>query len=362
MPTTSGSSVLSRANAALRSGVSGYRQLPPATGLVIALVLAIELVSLIFSGLPDSACLSARGYLSSPLLGILRLFSNHFVHIGVLHVILNALTWPVFAVPAETALGTVQFAHILLVLAVVDSALYVVLGLFLGLFVDEWGTDCSAGLSTLIFSFLTIEACQSRGIFETLHIGTFQIPGPAFPMIIFGISSMIFPTASFVGHLSGLLGGYLFAFKVLDRLHLPTRILNTLENGRLFAHVSRWQTFVPHPAALSLPTHSRDLPGSSNFSLSNPFGRPISARYAPVNNPIDGGASELGANTNDDEDDDDSNVNDNDPLMWDDDEIIAEGNAHGPNDTLIDEDGGGGEGGGGDEGGDTADLLGAQKA
>ncbi|KAJ3148274.1 hypothetical protein HDU89_004871 [Geranomyces variabilis] len=318
MPTANGSSVLSRANAALRSGVSGYRQLPPATGLVIALVLAIELVSLIFSGLPESACLSARGYLSSPLLGILRLFSNHFVHIGVLHVILNALSWPVFAVPAETALGTVQFAHVVLVLAAVDSAIYVVLGLFLGLFVDEWGTACSAGLSTLIFSFLTIEACQSRGIFETLHIGTFQIPGPAFPTIIFGISSMIFPTASFVGHLSGLLGGYLCAYFL----------------GKM----------------------------SSSFSLSNPFGRPISARYAPVNNPIGGGASELGTNTNDDEDDDDSNVNDNDPLMWDDDEIIVEGNAHGPNDTLIDEDGGGDGGGGGDDGGDTADLLGAQKA
>ncbi|KAJ3175435.1 hypothetical protein HDU87_006255 [Geranomyces variabilis] len=356
-------SLITRANAALRSGIASYRQLPPTTMLVIGLVLAIELVSLIFSGLPESACLSARGYLASPLLGIVRLFSNHFVHVGVLHVILNSLTWPVFAVPAETALGTAQFAHVVLVLAAVDSALYVILGLFLGLFVDGFGTACSAGLSTLIFSFLTIEACQSRGIFETLHIGTFQIPGPAFPAIIFGISSMIFPTASFVGHLSGLLGGYLFAFKILDRLLLPARILNTLENGRLFAQVSRWQTFVPHPAALSLPTHSRDLPGSSNFSLSNPFGRPISARYAPVNNPIGGGGatSEIGT------EDASSNNGDNDPLMWDEDEIIVEGNAHGPADTLIDvpedddeDDGGAGDGGG--ENTDAADLLGAQKA
>ncbi|KAJ3150062.1 hypothetical protein HDU86_006786 [Geranomyces michiganensis] len=286
---------------ALRGTAASYRSLPPTTAVIIAVCFTLQLLSFLFTSLPQTACLSARNYLSSPLTSIPRLFLNHFVHVGVLHFVLNSLAWPAFAVPAETALGTVQFAYVVMLLSVVDSVIYITLGLVLGVVVEG-----------------------------------------------------------------------LVAFKVLDRLLLPTRIIDTLETGRLFARISRWQSFVPAPAAVSLPTNARSLPGSnSSFSLPNPFGRTAagSARYAPLNNPVGAGSS----SDRDNNTDTDNDLNDNDPLMWDEDEILEEEDAEEgagggvvkrPADTLVDVDGVDEDGGGGGGGtiAATADLLGVEKA
>ncbi|KAI8908739.1 hypothetical protein DFJ77DRAFT_473152 [Powellomyces hirtus] len=296
----------------LRSLIINARTLPPTTGLVILISLLLQLLSFVWTSLPETGCLASRAYLHSPIISFPRLLVNHFVHVGIWHVVLNSFSWPVFAIPAEQMLGSVQFGHLIVVLAGVSSALYVLLSAFFGLMINGFARACTAGLSGLIFSLMTIEASHQRGLFERLHIGNYEIPSMAFPWIVFGISSIFFPTASFFGHMSGILAGTLYAYGMLDFLLLPARFLDVLENGRLCGCVVRWPTFIPHPAALALPTNSRDSApssaGAGRFGFSNPFrggGGGASARYAPINNPI--GAA-------------DDSDNDNDPLLWDEEE------------------------------------------
>ncbi|KAJ3019562.1 hypothetical protein HKX48_001989 [Thoreauomyces humboldtii] len=154
---------------AARHVLATLATLPSGTVFVLLLCLGLHILSYPFSFLGNAGCLAANAYISSPISNVLKLLSNHFLHVGWWHLIMNSMAWPSFAVPLEQELGTYQFMHVILLLSLVSSFIYVLVGAFFGLMITQFGAACSEGLSALIFALLTIEASHARGLFERLQ-------------------------------------------------------------------------------------------------------------------------------------------------------------------------------------------------
>ncbi|KNC99258.1 uncharacterized protein SPPG_05513 [Spizellomyces punctatus DAOM BR117] len=314
---------------ALREGVvrvgqfltSAYTDLPLGTAIIVSACVVIHFLNIFTKDLAwtSKGCLAAWAYLKAPVANFHRLFANQFLHVGIFHLVLNILAFPSFAAPIERDIGTFQFLHVIFLWSFINSFLYVLLGSILGLItLTGWGTACSAGLSGLIFSALTVEAVLERGIFTPRRIFGREIAGVAYPWIIFGIAAIITPWASFIGHLSGILGGMLYAYHLLDFLLLPSRFIAALQSARIFSALTARSNYHEAPGGVALPTNANELPstGGAASSRGGLFSKVRSAfggaRYTPVGNPPL------------------SPDDDNDPLLWEDDEPDLEDNVEQP--------------------------------
>eukprot|EP00455_Lapot_gusevi_P015793 TRINITY_DN18049_c0_g1_i2.p1 TRINITY_DN18049_c0_g1~~TRINITY_DN18049_c0_g1_i2.p1 ORF type:complete len:218 (-),score=19.95 TRINITY_DN18049_c0_g1_i2:95-709(-) len=69
----------------------------------------------------------------------------------------------------------------------------------------------SLGYSCVVFGWMTIESMAFRGTYMTM-LGLFAIPSEFAPFFSLLVTQLIVPNASFIGHLSGILIGYLVSF------------------------------------------------------------------------------------------------------------------------------------------------------
>ncbi|KAI8826810.1 uncharacterized protein EV422DRAFT_11677 [Fimicolochytrium jonesii] len=320
-PTGGGRSGTSIFRTALQKITLYFTSLTLGTTIIIGLCVFIHLLNILFS-LTDNFCLQSPAYFSSPLSSFPKLFTNHFTHTDIFHLIGNMFVFPAVAGPLERDLGTFQFLHAVgIILALVASFLYIIVGGVIGVIIKAIGQQCSLGLSGLIFALMTVEAWQGRPPFEHVHIGSWEILGHYLPWIIFGISSIIYPWSSFVGHLTGILAGILYGMGFLDILLLRPRQLAALRDARIFSGLTRRRNFVDTQGSVALPTTS---PGGSARVL-NPFGGSSSAPNHKsttsgsgfFNNFTRNGSQARGGPSYTSLSDDALLNSDNDPLLWD---------------------------------------------
>lgn len=66
----------------------------------------------------------------------------------------------------------------------------------------------SAGLSGVIFSILVVDVSASMEPSQNV-LGLFSVPTAAYPWVLLVMMSLMMPNVSFVGHLCGIVSGYL---------------------------------------------------------------------------------------------------------------------------------------------------------
>jgi hypothetical protein len=125
----------------------------------------------------------------------------------------------------ERSHGTVYTGVMLNLFAVFTAIPYCVFGYYL------WPNTSVIGASGWFFSFLTYYAYHESLIKPTITITpTISFPTLYAPLVLVLITAIIMPGSSFMGHFFGVVVGYAYAFKYMDILVPPSKVIEWIED------------------------------------------------------------------------------------------------------------------------------------
>ena len=168
-----------------------------------------------------------------------RIFSSAFVHGGLMHIGFNMFNFVVTGPSLERRIGTLRLLNLVLVLVAALGALYmfVAFGALLAGFRRFW-SECSVGFSGVIFALITIDSL-SAPLNAQYDVWGVHIPARWYPWAMLAFTQLIMPNVSFIGHLVGILGAYLWHAHVLAPLLVPASWLAWAEDTlplKIFQH------------------------------------------------------------------------------------------------------------------------------
>jgi membrane associated rhomboid family serine protease len=149
-----------------------------------------------------------------------RCGTSQLAHVELLHLIFNlSALWSVGI--AEQILGTMYYlkitAALFLLSPVICLALYHVAIQYTGR--EQYRTTTAVGYSCVLFGWMTVMAVRQPGGITMLPLfGAANLPMWLTPFGSLLFTSLVIPKASFVGHLAGILAGYLISIPVFDYL------------------------------------------------------------------------------------------------------------------------------------------------
>jgi hypothetical protein len=147
--------------------------------------------------------------------------------------------------------GTIQFAWLSLVFALLGGTLHSLAG------ASGASRECALGLSGVIFSLVVVDSHLTPTATRTIF-GCFNVATRWYPLALLAFLQLLLPSASVLGHLSGVIIGYAYCWGYLNWAVLSQTSINTLERARCLAGVVARPQFV---LATGLPDpHGGGLP------------------------------------------------------------------------------------------------------
>lgn len=139
-----------------------------------------------------------------------RCVTSSFSHVSALHLVFNMVSLVQLA-PLETALGSLEYVKAVFVLLAVSNALVLLFSHLLITYarMERYLSSYALGYSCVVFGLMTVQY-QRTG--DTFSFFGAALPSTLLPFFYLAATQVLVPQASFVGHLSGILGGFLFAF------------------------------------------------------------------------------------------------------------------------------------------------------
>eukprot|EP00238_Polyblepharides_amylifera_P006462 CAMPEP_0196585262 /NCGR_PEP_ID=MMETSP1081-20130531/50055_1 /TAXON_ID=36882 /ORGANISM="Pyramimonas amylifera, Strain CCMP720" /LENGTH=337 /DNA_ID=CAMNT_0041906751 /DNA_START=417 /DNA_END=1430 /DNA_ORIENTATION=+ len=132
----------------------------------------------------------------------------------------------------ERTVGTAKYSYTILLFCVLSALLHSGLGWLMAVNpvypVPQEMYRCSMGFSGIIFGLIAMDTHDSN-IRERSIFGFFTVPSKYYPWALLGLFQLLMPNVSFLGHLSGLLIGLLYAQGRLQWLLLSSRTLAFME-------------------------------------------------------------------------------------------------------------------------------------
>lgn len=150
---------------------------------------------------------------------IYRLFTSMFLHGGILHLVMNILSFSQLGVSLENRIGTLSFLYHILIFGLLSSLLHAIIAYIIMIGGDSsYFYTGSLGFSGVLFTLIVIDnsmegSSQTRSLF-----GLILVPSSIYPWLLLLLIQVILRNVSFLGHLSGLFVGYLYQFKILNFL------------------------------------------------------------------------------------------------------------------------------------------------
>ena len=162
-----------------------------------------------------------------------RAITSSFSHYNILHIIFNvASSWNVRTL--EVYLGSSYFLIYLTILVILPPFLDALIRRKLFPEEDIW----SIGYSCVVCGFMTlIETFQS-----SVNLFGFNLPWSIAPFVQIIMTSLLIPNASFIGHLSGVIIGYLIRWHLFDWL-TPTLYYNLIPWISIFMFLNYVHTY-----------------------------------------------------------------------------------------------------------------------
>eukprot|EP01105_Mastigella_eilhardi_P021593 TRINITY_DN5242_c0_g1_i2.p1 TRINITY_DN5242_c0_g1~~TRINITY_DN5242_c0_g1_i2.p1 ORF type:complete len:287 (+),score=60.36 TRINITY_DN5242_c0_g1_i2:29-889(+) len=221
------------------------------TRVVVGVCCGVYLVEAVLLGtvLHSVVCLRPALFLHLPagLTEVYRIYTAPLFHGGLLHVLMNMMALFVMSIMLEKKMGTMNYAWVLLMLTTVGGVLHVVITLlleFLNVYHSMW--SCAVGFSGVIFGLLVIETSISNDL-ERSVFGLFTVSAKLYPWILLVLMQFLLPNVSFVGHLSGILAGYLFCYGPLQNLLLPAWLVSKLQDCPPVCWIKSWDSYISDP-------------------------------------------------------------------------------------------------------------------
>jgi len=149
-----------------------------------------------------------------------RIITSEFIHAGIAHWVMNMLTLLNVGKSVELDFGSIPFVFITLVLIILSGGIYLGLCAFMAYSVPEavfGGAKmlefCSVGYSNVLFGYLLIYIWSKGRENETFPVfGLFNMDKKYLPWVLMLLMQFLVPKASFIGHISGLIGGVMMKY------------------------------------------------------------------------------------------------------------------------------------------------------
>ncbi|TDZ35113.1 Rhomboid protein 2 [Colletotrichum spinosum] len=187
-----------------------------------------------------------------------RMNTFPFVHVNLIHVVLNLVALTPLLERFEAEFGTLtSIALFIGPLSTIPAVLYALIERFL-----FKGNVAVMGSSIWVFLLLGVEAIRTYKTNPYLTIATHSIPTWTTPLILILVVTALVPGTSLLGHLCGVLVGYLFGLGYLKFLSPPEKALRWIETK---LNLLSW---LPHFVSVDQKTYGRFgvLPTSSHGS------------------------------------------------------------------------------------------------
>ncbi|KAI8057816.1 hypothetical protein BDF22DRAFT_662482 [Syncephalis plumigaleata] len=181
---------------------------------------------------------------------VYRLVTFPWIHLGLGHLLLNLLAAVPLVSLLESAVGTLQTAYLLMVIfSILPGLGYVALSM---------GDNALSNTNRLGICLIVWEAKRygSRSFF-----GLFTVPSQLFPIFMLLVVTILLPNASFWGHFTGMLAGYLYTYGFLRYLVPRAYHFERLEGWSILQPLTRMRRYVKAETdgLLWLPVHTSDV-------------------------------------------------------------------------------------------------------
>ncbi|CDO56157.1 similar to Saccharomyces cerevisiae YPL246C RBD2 Possible rhomboid protease [Geotrichum candidum] len=275
-----------------------FKTVPPAltSGLALFMVI-LFFASVAFPTMNESLALNSRLLTNFELN---RLTWYPMLHLNLLHLGLNLWAFVPLLSSFELSNGTVRTGVVLNVLATLTGLAYALIGLV-------FFPDASVlGSSAWVFSFMGYFTYLEQSAMPTTSItGNFKIPTWTKPFIVLIVTAIILPGSSFLGHLLGLVFGFLLAMgKLKFMVEPPGKVILWIEKriDFLIKLIQQKFYYVKEADAIeirkgesqSIPLHAVGPSGSGAGAASRPAAATASASPKKSGNPFQGQGNVLG--------------------------------------------------------------------
>lgn len=152
-----------------------------------------------------------------------RLLVSQISHVELLHLVFNMSSlWSLGFVERDSSMGTAYYIKVTLLLLLFSEL--VCLGIyFFAIKVlrrEYYNRVVAVGYSCVVFGWMSNLSVAPGAAAKYSILGMAQIPMWTAPFGSLVITSILVPRASFLGHLSGILVGYVIGFGVFNELNL----------------------------------------------------------------------------------------------------------------------------------------------
>lgn len=223
-------------------------------------------------------CFAGARLFSSPLAEAWRGITAPFFHLSLLHLVFNMLAFLPTAAHIERATGSLVAFSLFWGLVLAGTVLNGILATALSL-AHALSPSCAAGLSGVIFGLICIDNHAIGGTRRSIY-GMFEVPKALYPWVLLVLIQLLAPQVSFLGHVSGLLAGELYARGLLGALTVSAARAQALEGRPWMAPVLRCPGYLGATgsdlASLilpGLPTIGGQGGGSGGFPMPGAFVR-----------------------------------------------------------------------------------------
>ncbi|GJP74975.1 hypothetical protein CLOP_g5477 [Closterium sp. NIES-67] len=203
---------------------------------------------------------------------VYRALTSIVFHKGLLHIALNLSTLLPLAAPLERHLGSLRLLHALLLFALLNAAIHSLLAFFPGVLLGWWrwwGGECCIGFSGVLFALIVLDLHVGGGSHRSIF-GFFTVSTAWYPWVLLVLFQLLLPSASLLGHLSGVLSGLAYVRGSLSIVTPSSATLNFLESSRFLAPIVRRPGFIAggHPISAAAFTSLGDLSSLRPASIS----------------------------------------------------------------------------------------------
>ncbi|KAJ3426963.1 rhomboid-like protein [Anaeramoeba flamelloides] len=210
--------------------VGYFRSTPFISRMIMIICITLYIIG-IFVEIPAFKICMIPSLITSSIVNVYRVFTFPFFHGGFLHLLFNMMSFRGMAMSLENIIGSVNMFFLTLIFIVFDGIVGYLLsyGCATILNWDAPYENCLVGFSGVIFGMVVIETKLSKQKTRSIF-GFVTVPNKYYPWILLIVLQLLLQSVSFVGHLSGLLVGYLYTFGKFNCLFLSPKNLQRVES------------------------------------------------------------------------------------------------------------------------------------
>ena len=140
---------------------------------------------------------------------VYRLFTYTLFHTNWIHLAFNMVFLSSVGNSVEKRLGSIYLLNMLILFSVFCAIVQLIISVFLATIFPSMAFSCVAGFSGVLFAVLVLEVRVSKNKRQSIY-GMCSVPRSTYPwLLLIGCQVMTLQNVSLIGHLSGIITGYM---------------------------------------------------------------------------------------------------------------------------------------------------------